>query len=139
MAHPLLASAVQALQTLHQELDIADAAGRQLDVEPAGRAALGRQFLADTLAGFTDRFDGAEIERALVDQRFYKLEKTRAGLALSSGEAGLDQHLLLPVARPLAVVSARTLLRDGDLAQCSIRAQAQVHAVTLALRRVSGE
>ena len=42
VAHPRLAAAVQALQALHQELDIADAAGRELDVEPAVRAALAR-------------------------------------------------------------------------------------------------
>ena len=36
--HPLLAAAVQALQALHQELDVADAAGRQLDVQPAVRS-----------------------------------------------------------------------------------------------------
>jgi hypothetical protein len=33
--HPRLAAAVQALQALHQKLDVADAAGRQLDIQPA--------------------------------------------------------------------------------------------------------
>ena len=116
VAHPLLTAAVQALQTLHQELDVADAAGRQLHVEPAGRAALGCQFLADALAGFADGFNGAEIERALVNQRFDKLQQGGAGLALSGGEAGLDQHLLLPIARAVAVVSTRALFGDGDFA-----------------------
>ena len=81
MAHPLLAAAVQALQALHQKLDVADAAGRQLDVEAAVRAALARaSFLADALAGFADRFDGAEIERALVDERLDEFEQGGAGL-----------------------------------------------------------
>ena len=44
VAYPRLAAAVQALQALHQELDIADAAGRELDIEAAGGdRALGRQ------------------------------------------------------------------------------------------------
>ena len=120
VAHPLLASAVQALQTLHQELDVADTTGCQLAVQPAWRAALGRQFLTDALAGFADRLDGAEIERALVDQRLHKLEQGGAGLALSSGDAGLDQHLLLPVTRAVAVISARAFFRDGDLTEGSV-------------------
>ena len=33
MAHPWLAAAVQPLQALHQKLDIADAAARQLDIQ----------------------------------------------------------------------------------------------------------
>ena len=39
--HPLLAAAVKPLQALHQEFDVANAAGRQLDVEAAAQAALG--------------------------------------------------------------------------------------------------
>ena len=73
--HPRLAAAVQALQALHQELDVADAAGRELDVERRCDAAPRRQFFADALARFGDRLHGAEIERALVDQRLDELQQ----------------------------------------------------------------
>src|ERR1035438_10139743 len=43
---------------------------------------------ADTLAGFADRLDGAEIERALIDERLHKLEESGAGFGLSGGDAG---------------------------------------------------
>ena len=113
--------------------------GVSLTSSPPCRAASGRQFLADALAGFTDRFDGAEIERALVDQRFDELEEGGAGLALSGGDARLDQHLLLPVAGALAVVKAGAFLGDGDLSQGSVGAEAQVDAIALALGGVAGE
>ena len=139
VAHPLLASAVQALQTLHQKLDVADPARRQLDVQAAGRAALGSQFFADALARFAYRFDGPEVEGALIDQRLHKLQQGGAGLALSRRDARLDQHLLLPVARAFTVVGARAFLGDGDLAQGPVRAQPQVHAIALPLRRICRE
>ena len=45
VAYPRLAPAMQALQALHQKLDVADAAGSQFDVQPArARASWRRLF-----------------------------------------------------------------------------------------------
>jgi hypothetical protein len=80
VAHPRLAPAVQALQALHQKLDVADAAGSQLDIQPAFAALLGGGFFADALAGFRHGFHGAKIERTLVNQRLHEFQQARAGL-----------------------------------------------------------
>jgi hypothetical protein len=44
VAHPRLAAAVQALQALHQKLDVADAAGSQFDIQPAAPRFLAAAF-----------------------------------------------------------------------------------------------
>ena len=67
VTHPLLAPAMQALQALGEKFDIANAAGREFDIETGGETALGGHLLTDALARFRDRFHGAKIERGLID------------------------------------------------------------------------
>ena len=89
VAHPRLAPAVQALQALHQKLDVADAAGRQFDVQPApARASRGGLF-ADALARLRNRFHRAKIEGTLVDQRLHEFQQGRAGLRLARRKRAL--------------------------------------------------
>ena len=135
--HPRLAAAVQPLQALHQELDVANAAGRKLDVDAAHAPPRGHLF-ADPLPRLGYRFHRPEIERGLVNQRLHELQQRRARLRLACRHARLDQHLLLPVARPPAVVISRALAGNRHLAQRPVRAQPQIHAVTLAFGGVSG-
>ena len=139
MPHPGFAAAVQPLQALHQELDVANAAGGQLDVDAAARMAPRGHLFADPLPRFGYRFHRPEIERGLVNQRLDELQQRRARLRLARRHARLDQHLLFPVARPLAVVISRAIAGNRHLAQRPVRTQPQIHAVTLAFGRVSGE
>ncbi len=105
VAHPLLAPAMQALQALSEKFDIANAAGREFDIETGGETALGGQLLADALARFRDRFHGAKIERRLIDQGLDEIEQRLARLHISRGDPRLDEHLLFPIPRALKVVS----------------------------------
>ena len=57
--HPGDAPAMQALQALHQKLDIADAAGSELDIECRLAQFPATEFLADALTGDGDSLDGA--------------------------------------------------------------------------------
>src|SRR5258708_39938867 len=109
MADPGLAAAVQALQALHQEFDVADSAWTELDIESGvgrrGRfAGPGRQLLTDAVARLGDRFDGAEIGGGRIDHRLDEIEQLAAELAVSGRDASLDEHLQLPVAAAAAVV-----------------------------------
>src|SRR4051794_33634989 len=138
VAHPGHAAAVQALQALHEELDVADAAGGELNVESAAGAA-GGHLLADALAGFGDGLDGAEVEGALVYEGLDEIEETLAGGAVAGGDARFNEHLLLPISGALRVVGAGAVFGDADLAARAVGAEAKVDAVALAVGGVGGE
>jgi hypothetical protein len=55
---------------------------------------------------------------------------------VSRRHPGLHQHLLLPIARALAIVRFRAFLGDADFAAGSIRPQPQIYAIALAFRGV---
>src|SRR6266536_2067498 len=135
MAHPWLASAMQPLQALDQELDVPNPTGSQLDVESPD-AALRRHLLTDALARFRHGFYGAEIERALINQRFDKSQQRLARFRLARRHPRLHQHLLFPISRPLAIVGLRALLGDADFTSPAVRPQPQVDAVTLTIGSV---
>jgi hypothetical protein len=61
VAEPEFTAAVEALEALDEELDIADAAGGELDVDAWGAAAA-EELAVELLAGFGHLIDGAEIE-----------------------------------------------------------------------------
>jgi hypothetical protein len=112
---------MQTLQALHQELDIADAARGQLDIQSSVRP-LGGQFLADALARLGDRFHGPEIQRARIDQRLDEFQQFAAQGQISSAHPRFDQHLLFPIARALLVVALGAGERNADFAQAAVRA-----------------
>src|SRR5579872_718436 len=134
MADPGFAAAMQALQALNQKLDVSDSAGAEFDIETSvgPRAALagpGGQLLADALARFGNRFDGAEIGGGRIDHGLDELQQLAAELLISGGDASLDEHLELPIAPPALVILARAIERDADFSMSSIRTQAQIDAV----------
>src|SRR5690348_7184241 len=106
MPHPGLAAPMKALEALHQEFDIANAARRELYVEAGIGAAPGCHFLADPLPRLGDAFDGAKVERALIDERLDEIEQRGSGLPLAGGNTRLDEHLFFPVPRALFVIDA---------------------------------
>jgi len=79
----LIATAMQTLQALHQEFDIANAAGRQLDIQAIAQPAFGRRLLVDALPRFGNRLHRAKIQRALINQGLHEIQQGGAGLTLS--------------------------------------------------------
>ena len=71
MAQPGNAAAMQALQALHQKLDVADAARSQLDVERRFAQPPLAQLFADALARGGHFFHRRKIERSGVNQRLH--------------------------------------------------------------------
>ena len=135
---PGLRAAVQTLQALDQELDVADAAALQLHVDSAwlGRPVglkfflTSRELFIQALAGCGKLFDSGKVQAGGVDPGLDEIQQRASGGTMARGHARLDQHLQFPVARALLVVVLSAFDRQADLAQASVGAQAQVHAVT---------
>ena len=79
MPNPWLPAAMQALEALHQEFDVADSTAGQFDVKLARTQPLAGQLFADPFAGGGHGLNGGEVERSGVDGRFDKLEQRVAG------------------------------------------------------------
>ena len=109
LLHPGLASAMKALQTLHQELDVANAAGRQLDVEAGLAGTPGGELFADAQARGGDRFHGRKVEAGCVGERSGVVQKRLSGGPVARRYPRLDEHLQLPIARALLVVRLRAV------------------------------
>ena len=137
--HPELAAAVQALQALHQELDIADAAGRQLDIQAGVRPRLAASFslMRSRVSETASTARKSSVRR--VDQRLDEFQQFAAQGQVAGAHARLDQHLLFPVARALLVVAFGAVERNADLAQAAVGPQPQIHAVARAIRGVCGK
>jgi hypothetical protein len=138
IAEPGGAAAVDALEALDEEFDIADAAPGEFDIE-ALRAAAGVEFLVDAFAGFGHGLDGGEVEGGGVDHGLDPLEEVAARGAFAGGDAGLEEHLEFPVAGAGAVVLFGGIEGDADLAEAAIGAEAEVDAVAKAFGGVGGE
>ena len=139
VAHPRLASAVQALEALHQKLDVADAPGSQFNIEPTFAALFRGGLLADALARLGDGFHGAEVERTLVNQRLDKFQQARAGLRFARGNTRFDEHLLFPIAGAPGIIGPRSFIGDADFAEGAVGPQAQIHAIAQAVGGVGGK
>jgi len=138
IAEPGGAAAVDALEALDEEFDIADAAPGEFDIEALGAAA-GVEFLVDAFAGFGHGLDGGEIEGGGVDHGLDPLEEVAARGAFAGGDAGLEEHLEFPVAGAGAVVLFGGVEGDADFAEAAIGAEAEVDAVAEAFGGVGGE
>ena len=135
MAHPQFAPAVQTLQALHQELNIANAAAFELDIE--ARLLAGLVAFGNPSARFGHGFDAGEIERGAIDHGLDKIEQDAAGFRLTGGHAALNQHLQLPVAGAAAVIGLGAFKRNHHFAMAAFGAQTKIDTVTDAGRRVS--
>ena len=143
---PGIGAPVQALQALDQELDVADAAALQLHVDSAGlRTPAGLtlfltscELFIHALAGGGELFDGGEVQAGGINPGLGEIQQCASGGAMARGHTRLDQHLQLPIARALFVVILRAVDRYADLAQASVGAQAQIHAITHSFRGIGG-
>jgi hypothetical protein len=139
VADPGFAAAVEALEALDEELDIADAAGGELDVDFGGAELAGGELFVDAEAGLGDSFDGSEVERRGIDERFDEGEESAAGGGVAGGDAGLDEHLELPVAAAGLVVSLGGIEGHDDFAVAAFGAEAEIDAVADAFGGVAAE
>ena len=134
MPYPDFAPAVQPLQTLNQEFDVADAAGRQLDVDLDLCAAPPVELFVNACAGQRHRLHFGKVRRCGVDQRLDELEQLAARSGVAGRHARLDQHLQFPVARAPLVVVPGAIQRKAYFALRAVRTQAQIHAIGAAVR-----
>ena len=122
-------AAVEQLQELHGELDVADAAAAGLDVALA-LPGVARLALHPPLHRL-DLVDLRGGQVAAVDERLQGVDQLLAQGAVAGDGAELDQRLPLPGAAEVVVVGQRAGQRPGQRAALPLGAQAQVHAVRL--------
>ncbi len=126
--------AVQSLQALRQEFDVADASALQFDVD--ARSAIPpqvqprRQLLIQPFPRGREFLDGGEVESGGINQRLDEIQKRAAGRPVPCGHARLDQHLQFPVTRPVFVITARAFERYAHFTQAAVRPQPQINPVT---------
>ncbi len=123
MADPGGAGAVETLEALGEELDIADAAGSEFDVEALVAMAAGGEFFTNSFAGEGDGFDGGEVERGRVREGFDGVEEYAPRVRVAGGDTGLDHHLEFPVAGAGAVVLERAVERETDFTEAAVGAE----------------
>src|SRR5579875_3079512 len=101
MADPAFPAAMQTLQTLHQELDIADAARSKLDIQLILPRSFARELFPDTFPRGRHGLNQGEVQRRRVNEWFNKVQQFLANAPIACGNTGFNQHLQLPSARVL--------------------------------------
>src|SRR4029434_3934714 len=91
---PRVVAAVEELQGLHDELDLADAAATEMDV---GRvAALGANGAVDLSLHRPDRRDDARVDPRTIDGFTREVREPGADRCVARGDSSVDQSLPLP-------------------------------------------
>ena len=119
-------SAVEPLETLDEELDVANPAGVELDVE---RSAPPPAVLLNAVPGLGDLVDLREVGGRLIDPGPQPVEELPAQLEVSARRPGLEEHLQLPVPSPVEVVVHRRRDRQDQLSGPAFGTQPQVDPV----------
>ena len=127
LAHLGQVAAVEELQELDGELDVADAAAAGLDLGGADAALAG--LLLDAPFQRLDLVDLGERQIFAVDERLDGLEEALAQGEVAGRRADLDERLPLPGAAEGVVVGQGAGQRPGQRAAVALRPQAQVDAV----------
>ncbi len=116
-----LAPAADQLQRLHQEFDLADAAGAALDV--IGQV-LARHLGGDHRLHRAQAFQRAVVEVAAIDERPQRLQQARAGIEIARHRARLLPGVALPIAALALEIGLHRGERQRDAAGAAERAQA---------------
>ncbi len=134
LAQPRVVAAVEQLQGLHDELDLADAAAPELDVAgaPVAGPAAG-QLAVDLTLHPADRRDHGRVDTGAIDDFADQLHEPDADALVARRHPRLEQRLALPRRRPLAVVGLVALDRQREGADASLRAQPHVDPEDVAL------
>ena len=141
-AQPRFAAAVDALETLHQKFNIANAAAIDLHID-AGMRHLFQETLApmaaDLLPGLERRLDGDKIQLRAIDIGLHRTGKLARQAHVSGGMAHLDHGLQLPIVGGVGVVVNGVGQRHRGLALAALRTQAQVNAKHRAFAGMPGQ
>src|SRR5438552_1672037 len=121
-AQASITPAVHELQSLRDELDLANPAGTELDVAIEARAGV---TAVDLRLHLLDLFDGREIEEAAVDEGADLLEERPAEVEIASDRARLQHGGALPRLAERLVVDDRRGKRVDDRPVLTLGAQPQ--------------
>jgi hypothetical protein len=121
-AHPGIVTAVQPLQALGEEFDVANAAAVQLDIQR--NVARGAQLFGNPLACRQHAFHRLEIARRTVNVGPHFAQEFARQPDVARGVACLDQHLQFPVARAMLVIFDGGVERNRQVPLLAFRAQA---------------
>ena len=120
------AAAAHDLKRLHDELDLADAAGAELDV--LGHV-LARDFLRDEALHLPQRVEHAVVEVAAIDERREDIVEDVGSELDPREQARLDVRVSLPIAAVLDQVRFERGEPDRERPARAERAQAHVDAI----------
>src|SRR5215469_17679225 len=125
---PGLGSAVNALQALNQEFDIANSSAIDLHIN----GLLGSRSLATPAINFLPAqqggFNGGEIDLLSVNLRLNLADKFACQTLVACGIADLDERLPLPIMRGCGVIVEGLGQTNRQLALVSLRPQSQVNS-----------
>ena len=120
-------AAVEQLQELNDEFDVADAAVAGFDVAQVAAFALGA--LLDAALERLDAGDVGEAEVAAIDPRLEPVEQLAAQVEVAGDRPGFDERLPLPGAALHVVVGERAVEAQAERAARAFGPQPQVDAV----------
>src|SRR6185369_10592334 len=106
-AQARVTAAEDQLLGLDVELDLADAAAAELEVDAGRRDPLVDLVRVNLALDRVDVGDGGEVEVAAPDEGLQLVEEGRGGRAVAGAEAGLDEGRPLPVLADALVVFQR--------------------------------
>src|SRR5436190_830224 len=131
LAQPGVVTAVEELERLDEELDLADPATSELDVRR--RVALLAERPIDLRLHRADRGEDPRVEARPVDDLARQLHEACPHAGVAGGHARLDERLTLPQLGALPIVVAVPVEREDDGAHPPLGPQAQVDAERVAL------
>ncbi len=130
-AQSRIAPAADQLETLRDELDLADAAGPELDV---AREVAARDLLPDLRVELAHRVDGAEVEVLPEHERLRDLRELGTHPLVAAGDhARLDPRVPLPLPSLCDEVLLERIEARGERARVAPRPQPHVDAEHLAV------
>ncbi len=130
-----LAPAGNELLGLREELDLADAAGAELDVVPGDADSRETAERMNLPLHRVDVGDRGKVEVFPPDEGLQLREERLTGLDIAGGGARLDQGRALPVLAEALVVEGRGVGRERDLRRPGIGAEPQVGTKDVAVGR----
>ena len=125
-ADPLDAPAVQQLQRLRDELDVADAAGVELDV-PAVVVPPVRSL--DLVLQALDAGDRGVVHARAVDDRVERMNRAPAEVDVAGDRTRFHERGLRPGVGPALVVHRERFVGDDQRALRALRPQIEIDAV----------
>src|SRR4051794_12249468 len=132
-AHGSIATAVDHLLDLDEELHLADAAAPTLEVETWPDLRTLGEMIPDARRDLPHFFDHPEIERAAPNERLDRLEELASQLHVAGGGPGADESGALPRQSARFIMRNRGVDRERDGRDFGRRPQAQINPFDVAV------